>query len=45
MKSCSFENFPDNPGKSEDFFYPVTHGEARKLLDRFVSERLELFGD
>jgi deoxyribodipyrimidine photolyase-related protein len=39
------ENFPDNPGKAEDFFYPVTHGEARKLLDQFVSERLELFGD
>ena len=39
------ERFPDNPGESEEFFYPVTHEEARRLLDRFIKEGLDLFGD
>ncbi len=36
--------FPLNPGSGETFWYPVTHEAARRWLDRFLDERLELFG-
>lgn len=39
------ERFADHPGSLEDFFYPVTHKEARKWLRDFLKNRLELFGD
>lgn len=37
--------FPDNPGDTEDFIYPVTHSEAERSLVRFIEERLTGFGD
>jgi len=38
-------NFPDNPGKSLDFQYPVTYEQAQQWLDDFLENRLKLFGD
>lgn len=38
-------HFPENPGSLEPFRYPVTHADARKWLDVFITERLENFGD
>jgi len=37
-------HFPDNPGSTEGFFYPVRTGEARRWLKRFLDRRLALFG-
>lgn len=39
------ENFPENPGDAEGFYYPVTHEDARLWLDDFIENRLRLFGD
>lgn len=39
------ENFPENPGSLENFFWPTTHGEAEKMLEDFLKNRLEKFGD
>ena len=36
--------FPDNPGYTEDFIYPVTRSEALDWLDDFVEKRLVNFG-
>lgn len=38
------ENFADNPGNLEDFFYPLNRAEALKLLDDFIENKLEHFG-
>lgn len=38
------KHFPDNYGSSADFFYPVTHGEAKKWLNTFLQHRFALFG-
>ncbi len=39
------DNFPDNPGKVEDFFWPVTREQALENLEDFLENRLEKFGD
>ena len=39
------ENFSDNPGKVEGFFWPVTREQALENLDDFLENRLEKFGD
>ncbi len=39
------QNFSENPGKSRDFFWPVTREEALKNLEDFLENRLEKFGD
>lgn len=36
--------FPDNPGSLEDFFWPVTHQQARQNLEDFLENRIEKFG-
>ncbi len=36
--------FPEHPGHTENFGWPVTRGEALALLDRFIGERLSNFG-
>jgi len=39
------ENFSDNPGKLDDFFWPVTRKQALENLEDFLENRLEQFGD
>ncbi|MBC5793541.1 MAG: cryptochrome/photolyase family protein, partial [Nanohaloarchaea archaeon] len=39
------ENFADNPGKIEGFFWPVTREQALENLEDFLKNRLEKFGD
>ncbi|MFB6116182.1 MAG: cryptochrome/photolyase family protein, partial [Candidatus Nanosalina sp.] len=39
------DNFPNNPGKVEDFFWPVTREQALENLKDFLENRLENFGD
>lgn len=38
------EHFPDNPGSTEDFFYPVTRRQALSWLDDFFVQRFIDFG-
>jgi deoxyribodipyrimidine photolyase-related protein len=37
--------FPNNPGSTDDFFYPVTFSDARQWLNDFLKHRLATFGD
>ncbi len=37
-------HFPKHPGSLEDFAWPVTPAQAETALERFVAERLPLFG-
>ena len=45
-EACAYvdENFPDNPGATVGFPYPVTHADAEVFLDDFLSRRLACFG-
>ena len=38
------ENFPDNSGAIDGFFYPTTHEEALENLERFLDEKMADFG-
>jgi len=38
------QKFPENPGNSEHFFYPVTHKDAQLWFNRFLKDRFSLFG-
>ena len=37
--------FPDHPGETSQFIYPVTHPAAQRWLDDFLLRRLGNFGD
>ena len=37
--------FPDHPGETEGFFYPVTRKDALLCLHNFLGDRLRYFGD
>jgi deoxyribodipyrimidine photolyase-related protein len=37
--------FPDHPGETSQFIYPVTHEAAQKWLEHFLTYRLGNFGD
>ena len=39
------ENFPENPGEMEGFFWPVTREQALESLEDFLENRLHDFGD
>ena len=43
-KKYVINNFDDNPGTVEDFVFPLTHDEAKKLLEDFLENRLDRFG-
>lgn len=38
------KHFPDNPGSTRHFRWPVTRRDAETWLDRFIDERMEHFG-
>jgi deoxyribodipyrimidine photolyase-related protein len=38
------KNFANNPGTTDNFFYPVTHKDAEKWLKDFIENRLDSFG-
>ena len=38
------QNFPDHPGSTENFFYPISHPQAAAWLDHFMEQRLAKFG-
>ena len=38
------KNFGGHPGAAADFWWPTTRGQALDWLERFIDERLELFG-
>jgi deoxyribodipyrimidine photolyase-related protein len=38
------QNFPNAPGTSSEFMYPVTHEDAQIWLERFIEDRLLHFG-
>ncbi|MFK7849591.1 MAG: cryptochrome/photolyase family protein, partial [Akkermansiaceae bacterium] len=37
-------HFPDNPGSTENFRYPVTRPDAKQWLKTFIAERFSEFG-
>ena len=39
------ENFSDNPGNLENFFWPITRKQALEMLEDFLENRMEKFGD
>jgi len=39
------KEFPDSPGNLENFFWPTTREQALNMLDDFLKNRLEYFGD
>ncbi len=39
------KNFPENPGRVDDFFYPVTHEASERWFKDFLGEKLRFFGD
>ncbi len=39
------EEFVDNPGALEQWYYPVTHQQAETWLEKFLEQRFAKFGD
>lgn len=39
------QNFPDSQGSNQNFFYPINHQQAKKSLQDFLENRIEMFGD
>jgi deoxyribodipyrimidine photolyase-related protein len=38
------KNFPNNPGKTDHFVYPITFEDGRVFLEHFIDYRLSAFG-
>ena len=38
-------NFKDHPGYTKNFWFPTTRIDAHKQFDKFLKERIKLFGD
>lgn len=45
IKTIIEENFESHPGDADQFWLATNHQEARKVLARFIKERLPGFGD
>lgn len=43
-RSYVANHFKDNPGSLDEFVYPITHTQARKLYERFLEQRFANFG-
>lgn len=39
------DNFPESQGVVDNFFYPLTHSQAKKSLQDFLENRIAKFGD
>jgi len=39
------KHFPENPGSTDEFVYPVTHEESERWLKTFLREKLNYFGN
>lgn len=39
------EIFPDHPGSTDDFFYPINNKDATRFFKDFLKNRFALFGD
>ena len=38
-------NFKNHPGSTNNFWFPTTREQSQKLLDQFLKDKLNLFGD
>jgi len=38
-------NFKNHPGSTKNFWFPTTREQGQKLLDQFLKDKLNLFGD
>lgn len=38
------DNFPDNPGDLDNFYFPTNHREAKRWLNEFLDNRFNNFG-
>ena len=38
-------NFKNHPGSTNNFWFPTTRDQGQKLLDQFLKEKIDLFGD
>jgi len=38
------QKFPANPGSTKNFFFPITHEDAKFWFNRFLKDRFKLFG-
>ena len=45
LKKFIEENFKNHPGSTDNFWFPTTREQSQKLLDQFLKEKINLFGD
>ena len=38
-------NFKNHPGTTKNFWFPTTRDQSQKLLDQFLKDKINLFGD
>ena len=45
LKKFIDKNFKNHPGSTDNFWFPTTREQSQKLLDQFLKDKLNLFGD
>ena len=45
LKPIIEKNFKDHPGNTKDFWFATKYDDVEKLLDFFIKEKSNLFGD
>ena len=45
IKKFIDKNFKNHPGSTDNFWFPTTREQSQKLLDQFLKDKLNLFGD